>query len=122
MDINGKHLGGIFKSILFYNIDEAEGLLFKEQRGYICDRTIGHPSSVNTTKFYGFILFLLFLSAVTFFYPCSGNFSIIAARNAWVGYSVYLCVMEDRNYATRWMVEGALALKKVCGMDGGREA
>jgi hypothetical protein len=28
---------------------------------------------------------------------------------------------EDKNYAVRWMVEGALALKKVCGMDRRRK-
>jgi hypothetical protein len=67
-------------------------------------------------------LFLLFLSAITFLHPYSGNFSITAVRNAWVGYFVCLCVMDDKNCTARWMVEGALALKKVCGMDGGREA
>jgi hypothetical protein len=45
---------------------------------------------------------------------------IIAARNAWVGNFVCLCVMEDRSYAKQWMVEEAIALKKVCGMDRGR--
>jgi hypothetical protein len=30
--------------------------------------------------------------------------------------------MEDRNCVARWMVEGAFALKKVYGMDEGREA
>jgi hypothetical protein len=46
--------------------------------------------------------------------------SITIARNAWVGNSICLCVMEDRFYVERWMMEEAIALKKVCGMDGGR--
>jgi hypothetical protein len=31
-----------------------------------------------------------------------------------------LCVMEDKSYIERWMVEGVTTLKKVCGMDGRR--
>jgi hypothetical protein len=46
--------------------------------------------------------------------------SITTTRNAWVGNSVCLCVMENKSCAKQWMVEGATALKKVCGMDGGR--
>jgi hypothetical protein len=33
MDINGKNLVGIFKSIMFYKIDEAEGLNFLRNGG-----------------------------------------------------------------------------------------
>jgi hypothetical protein len=46
--------------------------------------------------------------------------SISAARNAWVGDLVCLCVMEDRSCSEKWMVEGVIALKKVCKMDGWR--
>jgi hypothetical protein len=46
-------------------------------------------------------------------HSCGGNFSITTARNAWVGYYVCLCVMEDRNCAARWMVEEGTALKMV---------
>jgi hypothetical protein len=57
------------------------------------------------------------------------NFCVLAAdthfisfaRNTWVGDLVCLCVMEDRSCSKKWMVEGANALKKVCGMDGRRE-
>jgi hypothetical protein len=38
--------------------------------------------------------------------------SIVAARNAWVGNFVYLCVMENMSYVERWMVEGETTLKK----------
>jgi hypothetical protein len=55
----------------------------------------------------------LFSLAVTFLHSCGGNFSITIARNAWVGYSVYLCVMEDKNCTAQWMVEGTTELKKV---------
>jgi hypothetical protein len=48
------------------------------------------------------------------------NYSITAARNAWVGDFVYLCVMENKSCVEQWMVEGAIALKKVCRMDDGR--
>jgi hypothetical protein len=41
-------------------------------------------------------------------------------KDSWVGDLVCLCVIEDRNCAKKWMVEGAIALKKVCGMDGRR--
>ncbi len=59
MDINQV---GIFKTIMFYKIDEVEGFsFFKERRGYICDQTIGHLNSVNTTSFrVSFILFYCF--------------------------------------------------------------
>jgi hypothetical protein len=46
--------------------------------------------------------------------------SIFAAKNAWVGDLVCLCVMEDRSCAKKWLVEGAATLKKVCGMEGRR--
>ncbi len=46
--------------------------------------------------------------------------SISIARNAWVGKLVCLCVMEDRSCTEQWMVEGAIALLKVCGMDNRR--
>jgi hypothetical protein len=46
--------------------------------------------------------------------------SIFATRNAWVGNFVCWCVMEDRSCTEQWMVEGATALIKVCGMDGRR--
>jgi len=46
--------------------------------------------------------------------------SISTARNAWVGDLVCLCVMEDRSCVKQWMVEGTIALKKVCGMDNRR--
>jgi hypothetical protein len=42
------------------------------------------------------------------------------ARNAWVSNFVCLCVMEDRSCAEQWMVEGAIALMKVCRMNGRR--
>jgi hypothetical protein len=42
---------------------------------------------------------------------------IFGTRNAWVGDLIYLCVMEDRKCAVKWMAEGATALKKVCRMD-----
>jgi hypothetical protein len=58
--------------------------------------------------------------AVNFCTFATDTHSIFAARNAWVGDLVRLCVMEDRSYAEKWMVEGAIALKKVCGMDGKR--
>ncbi len=41
-------------------------------------------------------------------------------RVAWVGNLVCLCVMEDRSCAKQWMVEGAIALKKIYRMDGRR--
>jgi len=49
--------------------------------------------------FLGFCFVLLFSLAVTFLHSCSGNFSITAARNAWVGYYVCLCygVQESRD-------------------------
>jgi hypothetical protein len=46
---------------------------------------------------------------------------IFVARNAWVCDLVCLCVMEDTSCAEKWMVEGVIALKKVCGMGGKRE-
>jgi len=45
---------------------------------------------------------------------------ISAARNAWVGNLACLCVMEDRSCVEQWMVEGAITLKKVYGMDDRR--
>jgi hypothetical protein len=38
--------------------------------------------------------------------------SIVATRNAWIGNFVCLCVMKNRNYVERWMVEGTTILKK----------
>jgi hypothetical protein len=66
---------------------------------------------VNTTNIQGFVFVLLFSLTITFLHSCGGNISIIAARNAWVGYSVCLCVVEDRSCAMRWMVEGTSTLK-----------
>ncbi len=43
---------------------------------------------------------------------------IVVARNAWVCDFVRLCVMENRSCAKQWMVEGVIALKEICGMDG----
>jgi hypothetical protein len=37
---------------------------------------------------------------------------IASARSVWVGNFVCSCVMENKNCAKRWMVEGATALKK----------
>jgi hypothetical protein len=45
---------------------------------------------------------------------------ISVARNAWAGDFVCLCVMGDSSYVEQWMVEGATALIKVCGMDDRR--
>jgi hypothetical protein len=68
---------------------------------------------VNTTCFFRVLFVLLFSLAVIFLHSYGGNFSIIATRNAWVGYFVYLCVVEDRNCIVRWMVEEGTALKMV---------
>ncbi len=65
---------------------------------------------MNTTSFRVFFLFDC----------CQWPSTIVVAMNAWVGDLVCLCVMENRSCVERWMVEGAIALKKVCGMDGGR--
>jgi hypothetical protein len=73
-------------------------------------------------KYLGFFFVLLLSLAVTFLHSYGGNISITATRKTWVGYFVCLCVMEDRSCAAQWMVEGASTLKKVCGMDGGRQA
>ncbi len=67
----------------------------------LCDRTIGYFSSVNTTIVVGFHFVLLFSLAVTFLHSYGGNFSITAARNTWVGYSICLCVMEVKSCTTR---------------------
>jgi hypothetical protein len=58
--------------------------------------------------------------AVNFCAFAAYTHSISAARNAWFGDFVCLCVMEDRSCAKQWMVEGATALMKVCGMDSRR--
>jgi hypothetical protein len=58
--------------------------------------------------------------AVNFCALTADTHFISATRNAWVGDLVYLCVMEERSYAEKWMVVGVTALKKVCGMDGRR--
>jgi hypothetical protein len=50
---------------------------------------------VNATAFRVSFFVLLFSLAITFLHSCGGNISIIVVRNAWVGYFVYLCVMED---------------------------
>jgi hypothetical protein len=76
---------------------------------------------VNTTIVLRFRFVLLFSLVVTFLHSCDGNFSITIARNAWVGYFVCLCVMVDRSCVARKMVEGATALKKVCGMNNERK-
>lgn len=55
-------------------------------------------------------------------HSCNGNISITVTTNARVGYSVCLCVKKDKSCAVQWMVEEVCALKKVCGMDGGRYA
>jgi len=70
-----------------------------------------HKCEHNTSL--GFSFVFLFSLAVTFLHFCSGNFSITTARNARVGYSLCLCVMEYRNHAARWMVEEGAALKMV---------
>jgi hypothetical protein len=76
------------------------------------------PQQCEHNKFLRFCFFvLLFSLAITFLHSCNGNMSITAARNAWVGYSICLCVMEDKSCIVQWMVEEAIALKKVCGMD-----
>jgi len=46
------------------------------------------------------------------------TYYIYVVRNAWVGDLVCLCVMEDKSCAEQWLAEGAIALKKDCGMDG----
>ncbi len=67
---------------------------------------------MNTTGFKVLFFVLLFSLAVNFLHARGGNMSIFVARNAWVGNFICLCVMENRNCAERWMVEGATALKK----------
>jgi hypothetical protein len=47
--------------------------------------------------------------AINFCVLAAYTHSIYAARNAWVGNLVYLCVMEDKSYTKKWMVEGATA-------------
>ncbi len=54
----------------------------------------------------------LFSIAGNFLHACGGNYSVAAARNAWVGNLVCLCVMENRSCIELWMVVGATALKK----------
>ncbi len=76
---------------------------------------------MNITIVLRFRFVLLFSLVVTFLHFCGGNFSITIARNAWVGYSVCSCVMVDKSCIARKMVEGTTALKKVCGMNGGRK-
>jgi hypothetical protein len=73
---------------------------------------------VNTTNIQGFVFVLLL--AIAFSHSCGKNIFSTVVRNAWVGYFVCLCDMEDRSCAAQWMVEGAFALKKVCEMDGER--
>jgi hypothetical protein len=65
---------------------------------------------VNKTCFR--VLCFLFSLAVNFLHACGRNMSIVAARIAWVGNFVCLCIMENKSYVKRWMVEGAIALKK----------
>ncbi len=77
-----------------------------------CDWTAGHPNNVNTTSFRVSFFVLLFSLAINFLHACDGNMSIDAARNAWVGNFVCLCVMENKSCAKRWMVEGATTFKK----------
>jgi hypothetical protein len=68
---------------------------------------------VNTIGFrVSFFFVLLFSLAVNFLHACGGNMSIVAARNAWVGNFVCLCVMENMSCAEQWMVEGVIASKK----------
>ncbi len=55
--------------------------------------------------------------AVNFCMLATNTHFIFGTRNAWVGDLIYLCVMEDRKCAVKWMAEGATALKKVCRMD-----
>ncbi len=45
--------------------------------------------------------------------------TIVVATNAWVSDLVCLCVMVNMSCVKQWMVEEAIALKKVCRMDGG---
>jgi hypothetical protein len=57
---------------------------------------------------------------VNFLRACNENLSISTARNACVGDLVCLCVMENKVCVEQWILEGATALKKVCGMEGRR--
>jgi hypothetical protein len=45
---------------------------------------------------------------------------ISTIRNAGVSDLVCLCVTKDRSCTKQWMVEGAIAMKKVCEMDSKR--
>jgi hypothetical protein len=58
--------------------------------------------------------------AVNFCVLAVETYYIYVVRNAWVGDLVCLCVMEDKSCAEQWLAEGAIALKKDCGMDGRR--
>jgi hypothetical protein len=50
--------------------------------------------------------------AVNFLHANNGNYFIDAAKNAWVGNFVCLCVMEKMICIELWMVEGVIALKR----------
>jgi hypothetical protein len=74
---------------------------------------------VNATNFRVSSFCLIIVNGRQLLHTCSTyshTHFISAARNAWVGNLVSLCVMEDRSCVEKWMVEGATALKKVCGM------
>jgi hypothetical protein len=61
-------------------------------------------------RFHFFVWLLLI--AINFLRACDKNYSIAATRNAWVANLACLCVIENRSYVKRWMVEGATTLKK----------
>jgi hypothetical protein len=68
---------------------------------------------MQTQRVLGFHFFVsFFLIVVNFLHVCGENYSIVAARNAWGGNLVCLCVMEHRSCTERWMVEGEITLKK----------
>jgi hypothetical protein len=60
-----------------------------------CDRTKSHSNNVNTTGFRVSFLFDCCQWPSTFWRACNGNYSIAAARNAWVGDLVCLCYGEQ---------------------------
>jgi hypothetical protein len=63
--------------------------------------------------------FLLLWASITFSHQeChnydayGGSYLIVAARNAWEGNLVCLCVMENKICIELWMVKGVVALKR----------
>jgi len=61
-------------------------------------------------RFHFFVWLLLI--AINFLHACDKNYSIATTRNAWVANLACLCVIENKSYVKRWMVEGATTLKK----------